>query len=345
VVGTKYNTTGNWFLWLNEDTPDASLGYLKTAYSRAYKTADLGHVQAVATIDCAGNALPDVIVGTKNPSTAGRGIIEVWQNGEGATPAFTRVETYPTAGGLATNSLGEVRAMTLADLDGDGRRDLIVGTNKATSTTTYSGQVIVFKNVSKTTGSRFIQKFNFYLPTDAVNSLAVGDFDADGWPDIAAGTQWKDDKGRLMIIRNQQAPVELVRAGPAAVTPVTMNLAMVDSVECQGIVLSVAAADMGGASNADVIVGWREKSSTYLGGALIYYMDGFYSLGGSGRVRLSTSPTDPSGGSLKSVVSTMTVNNFNYGVNPSVPYPPYLVDVALGVKLTATTGQIMILQR
>jgi len=98
VTGTKNNTAGNFFVWLNQNS-SGNLGYYPTTFSPAmnYRTADAGDVQAVLTYDCAGGAEVDIIVGTKSP-TAGYGTFEVWQSDDAAHATYTRAETYPNAG-------------------------------------------------------------------------------------------------------------------------------------------------------------------------------------------------------------------------------------------------------
>jgi len=46
--------------------------------------------------------------------------------------------------------------------------------------------------------------------------------------------------------------------------------------------------------------------------------------------RLPAVDTDPSAGSVSNMVPALTANNFNYGVQPATPLPPYLTDVAAG---------------
>jgi len=323
VTGTKLSTTpaGNFFVWFNQGNPNE--GFFPSTYStsRNYRTADLGDVQAVLTMDCAGGASADqvdIIVGTKSP-TAGQGTIEVWQSDNAATPAFTRQEIYPPAGSIPSNQLGEVTCMALADIDGDGRRDLIVGTRLSS----YSGQVIAFRNVSKTNGNRFVYQTKISLATEAVTSLACGDFNGDGKIDLAVGTQTSATTGHL--IQYQNATVAGVWA-----------FINVRSVDTPGFPMALAVADMGGSNRTDIICGTRADAATFAGALRIYFMD-------SGL--LPFSPNDPSSGSLVNMVPALTVNNFNYGVQPAIPSPPYLLDFACGVKTSATNGQLIVFIR
>jgi hypothetical protein len=45
------------------------------------------------------------------------------------------------------------------------------------------------------------------------------------------------------------------------------------------------------------------------------------------------------------MVPALTTNNFNYGVNPSAPIPPYLSDVAAGIKTGPSTGALVVFIR
>src|SRR5439155_659836 len=186
---------------------DGNEGLFPSTFSAGqnYWTLDVGDVSSVLTMDCAGGMGPDIIVGTRSP-TAGRGTIEIWQNSDAATPTFSRQETYPSAGLIPTGTLGEVASMALADIDGDGRQDLVVTT----------------------------------------------------------------------------------------------------------------------------------KTGNYSGGLLIYYLD-------TGNI--PPNGTDPSAGALANFVPALTKANFNYGVNPVSPSPPYLMDLAAGVKTGANTGALVVFIR
>lgn len=315
ITGTRNASSGNFFIWLAQNT-SGNLGIMPSAHNRAYRTSDAGDVQAVVTLDCAGGTRGDVVVGTKSP-TANRGTFEVWRNNEGTNPTFTREETYPNNGSIPSNLLGEVRALALADIDLDGRRDLIVGTSLGS----YSGQLYLFRNVSNTAGNRFVYQTGFSLGSDAVTAIATGDFNLDGRVDVIVGTQSGTAAGRLL---------QYVHQGSGF----SYNLAVTQS--APGIVQTLGVADMGGTSRPDVIVGWRQDNSSYVGGVRIYSMD-------SGT--LPASGSDPSGGAIVNMVPAVTTANFNYGVQPTTPAPPFLRDVAAGVKITASTGELIVLIR
>ena len=317
ATGTQYATAGNLFVWFDQNS-SGNQGFLPTTASLSYTTADRGNVQSVLAYDCAGGNKLDLIAGTKS-STAGQGTIEIWAASDAASPTYTQVEIYPPAGLIPSSKLGEVTSMALADLDNDGMKDLVVGTK----TGNYNGQVLFFKFVSKATGARFVYQSGQNFSSGAVTSLACLDIDGDGYTDVVAGTQSGSASGQLVYLHNRDLSVP-------------MNFKPLRAVDAPGIVTSLISADFGGASGKDVAMGWRASDSDYGGGVRIYYTD------------LGTLPSvgvDPSGGSVFNFVPALTVNNFNYGIYPSTPSPPYLTDLAAGVKASATTGALVVFIR
>ncbi len=319
VTGTKKAASGNFFTWITQST-SGNLGYLPTTASRSMTTQDGGDVQAVLSFDCADGTYPDLIVGTKSPTT-GQGTFEVWSNGEGANPVFTRQEVYPSSGSIPGNSLGEVTSMVLADIDGDGAKDLIVGTHLSD----YSGQIYVFRNVGRTNGNRFVYSSGVTLASAAVTCLGALDVDGDGKTDLVAGVQTSANAGRLMYFRNLTISSLALSFGLSQVRDVP-----------GGFPTAMATGDMGGATRKDVVIGWRQNTASFVGGVLVYSTDS----GG-----LPSSGVDPSGGTLTNFVPALTINNFDYGVQPATPSPPYLMDFAAAAKSSSSSGALVVFIR
>ena len=320
VTGTKAGATGNFFVWFNQNT-SGNEGYFPSTFSTGqnYWTQDVGDVSAVLTMDCAGGPGPDIIVGTRS-TLAGRGSIEVWQNSDAATPTFTRQEVYPSAGSIPMNQLGEVAGMQLADVDNDGRRDLIV----ATKTGDWSGELLIFRNIGNTNGNRFTCVFDEPLGSnEAATALACVDVNRDGKIDIVVGTQTDTNSGDLIYFRNDTVGSSIDFFNRKTVT-------------APGIVSALVAGDFGGTSFNDLAMGWRQDQSGYGGGVLIYPLD----VG-----TLTNNGSDPSAGAITNFVAALTKANFNYGVNPVTPAPPYLTDFAAGVKTGASTGALVVFIR
>ena len=321
VTGCKKAATGNLFVWFNQNS-GGNEGYFGTTYNLGYTTTDLGDVQSVLTLDCAGpstNDQVDILAGTKSP-TANHGSIELWQSNNASSPAFARLETYPTAGGLAANSMGEVNCMALADVNGDGKKDLIVGTK----TGSYTGQLMIFRNNGKSSGSSRFTLAQSFAMTGAVTCIAPTKVDYDTLTDLIVGVQTATNAGELREYKN------LLIAG-------IINFAYQRTYTAPGIPLSLVAADLGGVvGHDDLALGWRQDETSYVGGIRVLSLD----LG-----RLPTTDTDPSSGSVVNMVPALTVNNFNYGVKPVTPLPPYLSDVAAGIKITSLTGALVVFVR
>jgi prepilin-type N-terminal cleavage/methylation domain-containing protein len=318
ITGTKGVVAGNFFVWFTQNT-SGNEGYIPTVASQSYKTTDGGDVQAVLTYDCAGGLgtdQPDIIVGTKSP-TANQGSVEVWKSSNAATPTFTREDIYPPSGVLAGGGMGEVTCMALADMDGDGKKDLIVGTR----TGNYSGQVMFFKFVSKNTAPHFLYMSEVDFDDNAVTCLGAVDVNHNGIPDVVVGTQTSTSAGNLIYLRND--------------TPSTFGFSVRRTVTAPGIVTTMGIGDFGGISAQDLVVGFRQSTAGYAGGVRIYFLDSN---------SIPFSGTDPSNGALINWVPAVTVNNFNFGANPAA-VPPFLTDFAVGVKSGVSTGALVVFIR
>jgi hypothetical protein len=319
VTGCKNALSGNFFVWFNQNS-NGNQGYLPTAYStgQAYRTADNGDVTAVAAAEVAGGGSLDLIVGTKSP-TAGYGTIEIWQSDDAATPTYSRDEIYPPAGSIPGNRMGEVTSMALGDFDGDGDGDLVVGTK----TGPYIGEILVFEWRTRNNGSRFVHRATLSASLKAVTAVAATDVDGDGRPDIVAGAQSTASAGWLQYWHNDGLLVP-------------WQFTMLRETSTPGIVSALAVGDFGGSPRADLALGWRQNETSYVGGIQIWFTD------------LGTLPAfgvDPSQGAVANFVPALAVNNFDYGVKPSLPAPPYLLDVAAGVKVSSTTGALVVFIR
>ena len=318
VTGTKTAAAGNFFVWFNQNS-GSNEGYFPLTYNSAYRTNDNGDVQSVLTADVSGGMSADevdIIVGTKSP-TANQGSIEIWTSNNGATPTYTRLETYPAAG--TVTSLGEVNAMALSDFNNDGRRDLVVGTR----TGDYTGQLLFLRNNGKVLGTSRFTLVASYDPGGIVTALTPVKADFDSLTDVIVGVQTGMGTGELQQWTNS--------------TSGSISFFLDRRVNAPGIVMSLTTADFGGlATHSDFAMGWRENTTSYVGGVLIFPLD---------TGRLLNNGIDPSSGSVTNMVPALTTSNFNYGVKPATPSPPYLSDLAAGVKVSATTGALVVFLR
>jgi hypothetical protein len=186
----------------------------------------------------------------------------------------------------------------------------------------YSGQLMFFKNQGKKANPVFLYKSVQTLAGDIPLAVAVTDIDGDAHPDVVIGTQWSEYAGSLQYWRNS--------------TPSTFGFTKMVHFDAPGIVTTLVAADFGGNAGKDLAVGFRTSSTGFGGGLRIYYTDAG---------TLLDNGVDPSGGSIVNFVPAITTGNFNYGVYPVPPSPPFLIDLAAGVKSSDSTGALVVVMR
>jgi len=179
------------------------------------------YAPAVADLD--GDGLPDLVVGTW------RDRVQWWRNtGTRATPVWTLADSV-----LVTLTRGSNTVPALADLDGDGDLDMIVGE--------ASGELNLYRNVGTNTAP------NFELVTDKFQAIDVGrrsapalaDVDGDGRADLLLGSE----DGGVQLWRNTSSA-----AGIAFVRDTSFVL---DSDPYS----SVSLGDIDGDGDLDLVVG------------------------------------------------------------------------------------------
>ncbi len=308
VIGLAKKVSGNIAVWLTQNT-SGNEGYLRPN-PRLYQTSDAGDVNQVLLKDCGGGSALDLIVGTK--TSAYTGTLEVWR-GQGDS-TFTRDEIYPPQGNLPGNALGEVKAMTLVDVTGDGNADLIVGTKTGDG----QGAIHVMRFNSRVGGNRY-RATNTYTVGGEVTSMAATDVNGDGTMDLVVGTRISSVSGDVQWWRGNGSG----------------NFTLTQTFVAPGPVLCIAAADLGAASRNDVIFGYRDNESGYSGGVRILYTD----LG-----ILPLNAVDPAGGTASYMTTSVATANFNFRQNNTTA-SPYYTDLAVAQKPTATTGNLLVFVR
>lgn len=205
VTGTFYGLTT---FYRNTGTPSAPVF---SAAADPFGGGSVGYMAAPAFADMDGNGDLDAFVGE-----AGGSVIFFRNTGTAIAPAFTvQAGANNPFNGL---DLGDNVRPALADIDGDGDIDAVVGVN--------AGGILYFENTGSTAAATFTQRTGVDNPfngavigTDA--SPTFVDLDGDGDLDMVAGRA----DGTLVLYRNTTAHG---RAVTVTVTPQADGTAAVD---------------------------------------------------------------------------------------------------------------------
>jgi hypothetical protein len=176
--------TGNLSVWLNTT---ASPGGAVSLSAPVTSTLASGSVVVgeMAFGNFNGDAYPDMVYGQafRYSSIPANG--NVYTMAGSATGAFTQLDAN-----TSITSQGGVQTVTCADLDGDGRDDIVVGQGNTYGTYYQTGPVVRAEITSPTTGlmgSWFMGSFSYttmYSPS--TTSVVAGDFLGFGVPQVAA---------------------------------------------------------------------------------------------------------------------------------------------------------------
>jgi len=312
VTGLARYAAGNIAVWMNQNSSgnQGQLAPPPTNLPVRYQTQNTGDANVVALQDFGGSTVLDFIVGTTG--SANQGTLETWINGGSGT--FSRDEIYPPNGNLPSNALGEVKAIQFADVTGDGFRDLIVGTKIGTGL----GRVHILRYNTRNAGDRYKHDRSFDVVGEITSMLAMN-LDFDTQPDLIIATRITSLTGDIQFWKGFGSSTFALTATHIAGGPV----------------LALAKGDFGGTTRDDIVYGFRTNETAYTGGVRILSTD-------SGS--LPTGSTDPAGGSHEFMAPAVNVNNFNYRINPTTT-GPYLADLAVATKTSATTGALLVFIR
>ena len=158
--------------------------------------------------DLDGDGINDVAVGASGDDTNGSftgAVYVLFLNADGSVKAEQKI-THGTGGLTATIAADDTISSVagIGDLDGDGVEDLVMGAYATDDGGTNRGAIhVLFLNtdgtvkgeqkISDTTGglTATLDDSDFF----GISIGALGDYDADGAPDIAVGATWDDDGG------------------------------------------------------------------------------------------------------------------------------------------------------
>ena len=175
---------------LNTTAPGAT-----TASFAAQTTFATGaQPSSVAVADLNGDGLPDII--TANYGSANVSVLLNTTAPGATTSSFAAQQTIATGNGP--------RSVTAVDLNGDGRPDLVVGNYNS-----FDLSVLLNTTVPGATAVSFAPQ-QTHLTGNGPFSLAIGDLNGDGLPDIAVANY---TSGTVGVLLNTTSYVEATAAG------------------------------------------------------------------------------------------------------------------------------------
>lgn len=140
---------------------------------------------SLKSADIDGDGKPDIVSQQRN---AGVNTIEVYRNI--STPNNFSFEDKK----IAINSNAYGWGVSLADIDGDGKPDLLAAPNQG---------YVIFSRNNSSPGNILFDSRIYLGATTGNSSVAVGDLDGNGKPDIVVGS---NNSHKISIIRNTSVP-------------------------------------------------------------------------------------------------------------------------------------------
>jgi hypothetical protein len=192
-----------------------------------YDNPGTGEVNAVAIGDFNKDGYPDVVNGQKTGTNTGR-IGVWWGNGAGGYSHNSGLDVYTAS--------GEVRSVSVADMNGDGYLDIVAGTKRDNLDRLGSADIF-FSNGAAS--PRFTTVYSVAVG-GSVYGIGTALMDADDMPDVVVAVKTGNTTGKAEFWHNNGTMVsaltkrdEIATAGPAtalALGPLVFNSTNIDIV-------------------------------------------------------------------------------------------------------------------
>jgi len=192
--------TGRFQVWQNQafggvgDTPGkiGAVGNPTTPNGSYYDNPGTGEVKGVALGDLNRDGHLDVVLGTR--TSARNGKVEVWWG------TVTGVYTHSSVLDVYTAS-GECRSVSVADMNGDGYLDIVVGTKTDSDANDKQGSTDIFFNNTAAITPRFTTVYSTSVG-GSVYAIGTALMDADSRPDIVVAVKSGASAGKVEFWHN-----------------------------------------------------------------------------------------------------------------------------------------------
>ena len=309
LTGLDDGITPNILEWFN------SAGVLSETPDISYLSSGLNEVMDIEMADFNLDGRIDMLAGLKSP-TGGSGGFEVFLGNGGGS--FTSNQHVTLAGAGGEIVLPEVWAVEIADFDGDGDMDIVVGSH----VTTKEGFIDFYMNTGYASGT--FAWHSRYLPGGGVNDLVAVDMmeDDGGDYDLLAAFAGMNDIGGVTLWLNDGTGVFGIpdTVGSKSWPPQTTENLPDDYVEIEGDVQAIEALRVNNDVFPDLAVGTR-SSDFYTGD--LWVLPAYGTLPSMG-IKINNVNNGE--------IVTMDVADFNRDGRP---------DIVLGTRTSAIEGSLV----